>query len=348
MSDFPEPVSRRSALVGGAAAAIACCPPLTLSASSSSTLLVTHPCFAMHNPGPFNVERPARMKAIDVALSDPRFLKLVRDEAPLRDDVEEAILRAHGVEYFRRLRSIGENKDELPFSFDGDTAMSVGSWEAILRGVGAGLFAVDTVLDQASGVKNAFCQIRPPGHHAEAARAMGFCFFSNVAIAAFYALAKHSIARVAVVDFDVHHGNGTQHQFWTNPNLFYGSTHEMPLFPGTGAITETGVGNIFNVPLKAGDDGVRFREAMATRVLPALDAFRPDLILISAGFDAHVGDPLAHIRLVEDDFIWVTQKIMDLADKHCRGRVVSMLEGGYSLEALARSTAAHVQTLMTA
>jgi acetoin utilization deacetylase AcuC-like enzyme len=189
--------------------------------------------------------------------------------------------------------------------------------------------------------------VRPPGHHAEAGRAMGFCFLSNAAIGGLYARARHGAGRVAVVDFDVHHGNGTQRIFWPDKDLFYGSTHEIPLFPGTGALSETGAGNIFNAPLKAGDDGDVFRDAMRARILPALDAFHPDLIVISAGFDAHRRDPLAHLRLLEPDFAWITEEIMQLAARHCGDRVVSVLEGGYELGALARSVAAHVGTLMS-
>jgi acetoin utilization deacetylase AcuC-like enzyme len=316
-------------------------------AAASSTALVTHPGFAGHQPGPFHPERPARMQAIDEALADPRFGALMRKEAPLRDDVEAAILRAHHADYFDRLRTVALQADGLPYGFDADTVMSAGTWDAALRGVGAVLLAVDAVMDKASGVRNAFCQVRPPGHHAEAGRAMGFCFLSNAAIGGLYARARHGAGRVAVVDFDVHHGNGTQRIFWPDKDLFYGSTHEIPLFPGTGALSETGAGNIFNAPLKAGDDGDVFRDAMRARILPALDAFHPDLIVISAGFDAHRRDPLAHLRLLEPDFAWITEEIMQLAARHCGDRVVSVLEGGYELGALARSVAAHVGTLMS-
>jgi acetoin utilization deacetylase AcuC-like enzyme len=341
-------LTRREMTRGAAAAMLLARDSAPARASASPTLLVTHPAFAGHQPGPFHPERPARMQAIDEALTDPRFGALVRREAPLRDDVEEAALRAHSADHFNRLRAVARQADALPYSFDGDTVMSAGTWDAALRGVGAVLVAIDAIMDRASGVRNAFCQVRPPGHHAEAGRAMGFCFLSNVAIGALYARARHGAGRVAVVDFDVHHGNGTQRIFWPDKDLFYGSTHEMPLFPGTGAASETGVGNIFNAPLRVGDDGDVFREAMRARVLPALDAFRPDLILISAGFDAHRRDPLAHLRLLESDFAWITEQIMHLAARHCGDRVVSVLEGGYDLGALARSVAAHVGTLMTA
>jgi len=221
-------------------------------------------------------------------------------------------------------------------------------WEAAVRAVGAGLEAVDRVMDEASQIRNAFCQVRPCGHHAEADRAMGFCIFANVAIAGMYAKAKYGLERVAVVDFDVHHGNGTQDIFWTHKDLFFASTHQMPLFPGTGAVSETGVGNICNAPLRSGDGGEHFRDAFESRVLPALKSFSPDMILISAGFDAHEADPLASLRLVEADFLWATEALADVADKQCEGRLVSMLEGGYDLTALARSTAVHVKTLMEA
>jgi acetoin utilization deacetylase AcuC-like enzyme len=215
-----------------------------------------------------------------------------------------------------------------------------------LRATGAAIHAVDQVVD--GHAKNAFCAVRPPGHHAEPSRAMGFCLFNTVAIAALHARAAHGAERVAVVDFDVHHGNGTQAAFWSDKDLFYGSTHQMPLFPGTGASSETGVGNIFNAPLNPGDDGDDFREAMLTRILPALHDFGPDFLLVSAGFDAHVKDPLAQLRLVEADFIWITEKLLDAAAKHTGGKLVSTLEGGYDLDALASSTAAHVATLMGA
>jgi acetoin utilization deacetylase AcuC-like enzyme len=341
-------LTRREMTRGAAAALALAHETVAVRAAASSTLLVTHPAFALHQPGPHHPERPARMRAIDEALADQRFGALVRKEAPLRDDVDEAILRAHQQDHVDRLRAVAQQADRLPHNFDGgDTVMSAGTWEAALRAVGAVLLAVDAVIDPASGVKNAFCQVRPPGHHAEAGRAMGFCFLSNAAIGAHYARARHGAGRVAVVDFDVHHGNGTQRIFWTDKDLFYGSTHEMPLFPGTGAVSETGEGNIFNAPLKAGDGGDAFRAAMRERVLPALDAFRPDLIIVSAGFDAHLSDPLAHLRLTEPDFAWITEVIMQLAARRCDGRIVSVLEGGYDLGALARSAAAHVGALMS-
>jgi acetoin utilization deacetylase AcuC-like enzyme len=339
-------LTRRDMMRGAAAAFLA--PAVSpAKAAAAPALLITHSAFTGHQPGILNPERPERMQAIDRALGTPEFGSLQRCDAPLRDDIEEAILRVHSREYYTKLQS-AHAAGRFPHNFDSDTIMSAGTWEAALRGAGAGLLAVDTVLDPASGIRNAFCQIRPPGHHAAAARAMGFCLFSNAAIAAFHARARHGAARVAVADFDLHHGNGTQSLFWTDKNLFYGSTHQMPLFPGTGAVSETGSGNIFNAPLMAGDDGAVFREAMNTRILPALDAFRPDLIIISAGFDAHEGDPLGNLRLREADFAWITERLMVIAARHCAGRIVSMLEGGYRPGALGRSAAAHVKTLMGA
>ena len=214
-----------------------------------------------------------------------------------------------------------------------------------MRGVGAGLLAVDAIMDRNSGTRNTFCQIRPPGHHAEADRAMGFCFFSNVAIAALYARARHGAGAGSRSSISMSIMAMARSASFGREESLYGSTHQMPLFPGTGAISETGVGNIFNAPLKAGDNGKVFREAMTDRVLSALDAFRPDIILVSAGFDAHEGDPLAHIRLLESDFEWITDKVTEIAARRCHGRVVSMLEGGYELGALGRSTAAHVKVV---
>jgi acetoin utilization deacetylase AcuC-like enzyme len=234
----------------------------------------------------------------------------------------------------------------LPVRVDPDTVLSQGSWEAALRAVSAGLLAVDEVMGGRAA--NAFCQVRPPGHHAETDRAMGFCFFNNIAIAAHYARKAHGAERIAVVDFDVHHGNGTQDIFWNDKDLFFASTHQMPLYPGTGSLSETGVGNICNAPLRPGDGGDSFREAFETRILPALHDFSPDLILVSAGFDAHRDDPLANLELVEADFAWATQRLVEAAHRQAGGRLVSMLEGGYNLAALARSVAVHVKVLMDA
>jgi acetoin utilization deacetylase AcuC-like enzyme len=311
-----------------------------------TTLLITHPCFVNHDTGYGHPERPDRMRAIDKALAHDLFEPLVRAEAPLRHDVEDCIALAHRQSYIEMVKQARPEKGERPIHLDPDTVLSSGSWEPALRAVGAGLDAVDKVI--AGEVKNAFCQVRPCGHHAETDRAMGFCIFNNIAIASMYARKKHGAERVAVVDFDVHHGNGTQDIFWSNKNLFFGSTHQMPLYPGTGSVSETGVGNIWNAPLKPGDGGEQFREALQSRILPALQAFGPDLVLVSAGFDAHQDDPLANLRLVEDDFAWATRMIAELARKQTGGRLVSMLEGGYNLEALARSVAVHVKALMDA
>ena len=285
-------------------------------------------------------ERPDRIRAVEQVMEAEAFQTLLREQAPMVDLQE--IAAAHPQEYIDALQDAAPSEGMV--RIDADTAMSAGTWEAVMRGVGAAVYAVDEVMT--GKVKNAFCAMRPPGHHAEKTRAMGFCLFNNAAIAAMHARAKHGAERVAVIDFDVHHGNGTQDIFWDQKDLFYGSTHQMPLFPGTGATDETGVGNIFNAPLHPGDDGVAFRDAMDVRILPALEKHRPDLIIISAGFDAHERDPLANINLTEDDFAWVTRRLMDIADKQCDGRVVSVLEGGYDLMGLSLGVAAHVRALM--
>ncbi len=258
----------------------------------------------------------------------------------------ERIAAVHGQAFYDLVVGAGEKAQHGAVRFDPDTVMSAGSLEAALRAVGAGLLAVDEVI--AGRARNAFCQVRPPGHHAEGQRAMGFCFFNSIAIAAHYARDRHGLERVAVVDFDVHHGNGTQDIFWDNKNLFLGSTHQMPLYPGTGALGETGVGNIFNAPLRPGDGGEAFRDAFESRILPALANFGPDLILVSAGFDAHRDDPLANLELDESDFAWASEKLAEAAERHAGGRLVSMLEGGYDLAALGRSVGAHVKVLMEA
>jgi len=307
-----------------------------------TTLLLTHPACLLHDTGYGHPERADRLRAIDDALAASAFKSLKREEAPRADLA--AIERLHPKAYVEMVRASIPQRDHK--MLDSDTIVSSGSWEAALRATGASIYAVDRVM--AGDADNAFCAVRPPGHHAEPSRAMGFCLFNGVAIAALHARVAHGAERVAVVDFDVHHGNGTQAAFWSERDLFYGSTHQMPLFPGTGALDETGVGNIFNAPLKPGDDGDEFRVAYETRILPALDAFAPDFLLISAGFDAHLKDPLAQLRLIETDFAWVTEKLLEAAEKHCKGKLVSTLEGGYDLDALASSAAIHVETLMSA
>lgn len=311
-----------------------------------TTLLFTHPCFIAHDTGDYHPERPDRMRAIDKVLGHEIFKDLDRREAPIREDADAYIRMAHAGHHVELMREAVANHGEALTYLDGDTVASKGTWEAAQRAFGAGLEAVDKVMGGEAA--NAFCQVRPPGHHAERDKAMGFCFFNNVAIAAYYARAKHGAERVAVVDFDVHHGNGTQQIFWSDKDLFYGSTHQMPLFPGTGGLNETGSGNIFNAPLSEGDGRDRFQEAFRERILGPLHHFAPDLVIISAGFDAHERDPLGGLRLVEADFLWATEELCDQARRHANGRVVSMLEGGYDLTGLARSVAVHVKTLMDA
>jgi len=306
-----------------------------------TTLFISHPACLAHDMGEGHPERPDRLRAIERALESEIFQMLARDVAP-RAEIA-AIARVHPLEYIEAIRAATPTQGHT--AIDEDTAMSPGSFEAALRSAGGAIFAVDEVMTRK--VRNAFVATRPPGHHAELATPMGFCFFNNVAVAARHARAVYGAERVAIVDFDVHHGNGTQHIFWDDPNVTYASTHEMPLFPGTGSLGERGEhGQIVNAPLRAGDAGDAFREAMEVAILPRIADFAPDLIIISAGFDAHRRDPLGNINLVEADFAWVTRKLMEIAQKRCGGRIVSVLEGGYDLEGLARSVAAHVRTLM--
>ncbi|NRG19695.1 histone deacetylase family protein [Rhizobiales bacterium] len=308
-----------------------------------ATLLLHHTAYLDHLTPVGHPERPDRIRAIDRILEHERFQSLEREPAPL-GNVDD-VLRAHPAEYVDMIRNAVPS--EGLFRLDMDTTVSPGSWEAAMRGVGGACLAVDEVVT--GKVSNAFSASRPPGHHAERIRAMGFCLFNNAAVAARHAQAKHGAERVAVVDFDVHHGNGTQDIFWSDPSLMYCSTHQAPFYPGSGAANETGDhDNIVNAPLSAGDGSAEFREAMEIVVLPRLEAFAPDLVIISAGFDAHVRDPLGGLNLVETDFAWATERLMDVATRHAQGRVVSLLEGGYDLEGLARSAAAHVMTLMTA
>ncbi len=304
------------------------------------TRLYTHPVYLEHLVPAGHPERPDRLRAIEQALAADDFDALDRQTSPMGD--EAAVLLAHPQDYVEKVRQT--IPDDGLARIDGDTVASPKSWDAAMTAVGAATAAVDDVF--AGRADNAFVASRPPGHHAEKATAMGFCLFNNAAIAARHAQSKHGAERVAIVDWDVHHGNGTQDIFWDDPSVLYCSTHQMPLYPGTGAKGETGAGNIVNAPLSPGDDGNQFRDAFETRVLPQIASFRPDLIIISAGFDAHYRDPLAEINLVEDDFDWATGMLMDKAARFCGNRVVSLLEGGYDLKGLSGSVAAHVRRLM--
>src|SRR5271156_3281748 len=306
-----------------------------------STLLITHPACLEHLTPLGHPERPDRLRAVESALEAEKFQMLARVEAPLAPF--EVIALVHPMDYITAIRDATPKEGMV--RLDADTSMSPGSFEAALRAAGGAVRAVDEVL--AGTVDNAFVATRPPGHHAETARPMGFCLFDNAAIAARYAQSRHGIANVAIVDFDVHHGNGSQEIFWTDKTVMYCSTHQMPLFPGTGAIGESGEYNtVVNAPLRPGDDGDKFKAAFEDRILPRLNEYRPELLIISAGFDAHYRDPLANLNLTEEDFAWATKKLMDVADACAGGRVVSLLEGGYDLQALGNSVAAHVTALM--
>jgi acetoin utilization deacetylase AcuC-like enzyme len=306
-----------------------------------TTLLITHSACLNHLTPAGHPERPDRLRAIERALEGERFQNLARVEAPAAS--LETIALCHPMDYVTAIRDATPQNGLA--QLDADTSMSPGSFEAALRAAGGAVFAVDEVI--AGKARNAFVATRPPGHHTEIARPMGFCLFNNAAIAARHAQKEHGIARAAVIDFDVHHGNGSQDIFWSDATVMYGSTHQMPLYPGTGAKNERGEHDtIVNAPLRPGDGGVKFREAFESVILPRLRDFAPELIVISAGFDAHMRDPLANLNLLESDFEWGTRKLMEVADKYAQGRVVSVLEGGYDLQGLANSAAAHVAALM--
>lgn len=305
-----------------------------------TTFYFSHPIFLQHDTGKDHPESPARLEAIEQALAHPDFADLER-RTPQKGTLEELRLIHTEAHIQRVIKTIPtEGLDWL----DEDTVVSPHSFEAALYAVGAVCDAVDAVF--AHDRVNAFCAVRPPGHHAEPDQSMGFCLFNNVAIAAAYARKRHGIQKVAIVDFDVHHGNGTQAAFYAEPGVLYASTHQFPWYPGTGSKEETGVGNIVNVPLGAGWPSFVIKGAFLDKVFPAVNRFAPELILVSAGFDAHRDDPLADLDLDEDDFAWITEELVKLADRHAQGRLVSVLEGGYELKALSQSVAAHVRVLM--
>ena len=307
-----------------------------------TTALLTHSACLAHDVPDGHPESPARLRAVLGALEAEEFSSLLREEAP-RASLSE-LTRVHGRAQVEAL--LAALPREGLKHIDSDTVLSPGSGEAALRAAGAVVRAVDLV---AEGVaRNAFCAVRPPGHHAEPDQAMGFCLFNNIAVGALHARARHGAKRVAVIDFDVHHGNGTQAVAHDDPDFFYASTHQYPLYPGTGAASERGiVGNIVNVPLRPGSGSEAFRAAMTREVLPPLEAFAPDFLFVSAGFDAHARDPLAQLALSAEDYGWVTQALCGLAERTAKGHLVSALEGGYDLHALSLSAAAHVRALMT-
>jgi acetoin utilization deacetylase AcuC-like enzyme len=305
------------------------------------TLILQHDDCLRHRPGRGHVECPGRVATVVDAVQGLPGTELL--PAPLATARQVGL--AHAPEYHEWLLEM-EPADEPgvgPVALDPDTCLSAGSVAATLRGSGAACFAVDEVV--AGSARNAFCATRPPGHHAGAAVAMGFCLLNHVAVAACHAREEHRLERVAILDFDVHHGNGTQAIFETTPDVLFVSSHQMPLYPGTGHPDETGCGNVFNLPLPPGAGSAEFRRAWSETGLPNLERFRPDIILISAGFDAHQRDPLGQLELEDDDFGWITAEICAIARRACAGRVVSVLEGGYDLQALARASTAHVTAL---
>lgn len=308
----------------------------------AKTLFLTHPNCLQHNAGPGHPERPERLGAILKALEAPCFDELVRNDAPKCDSDTLNLVHTTGLvdTIFSHMPTEGY------VAIEGDTVISPNSGKAALRAAGAVCNAIDRVM--VGEVQNAFCAVRPPGHHAESNRSMGFCLFNNIAVGAEFARQNYGIGRIAIVDFDVHHGNGTQAIVENDGDIFFGSTHQFPLYPGTGAADEKGVGNIFNAPLAPDSGSQEFRESMESKILPALYKFNPELILISAGFDAHHKDPLSSLNLCEADFAWITEKLCQLAGEKCNGRIISSLEGGYDIGALANSTVAHVKSLMAA
>ena len=307
-----------------------------------SVALITHPACLQHDTGEYHPECPDRLRYVLRALETQQFAPLLRESAP--QATGEQLARVHPERHIEQILTIRPTPPHL-VQIDPDTVMSAGSAEAALRAAGGAVLAVDSVME--GWARAAFAAIRPPGHHAEPARAMGFCFFNNASVAAMQARVRWGLSRVAVLDFDVHHGNGTQAFFQRDGGLFYGSTHQYPCYPGTGLPSERGVaGNIVNVGLPAGTGSAGFRAAWADTIIPALRTFAPELVIISAGFDAHKADPLAELRLETADFSWITEELMAVADETAKGRVASMLEGGYDLDALAACASAHVATLM--
>lgn len=305
-----------------------------------TTQLYRHDIHLRHITPPGHPERVDRLKVVDDVLGYPEFDDLVRKQSVA---VDESLLElVHPAQFLDNIR--GSVPEDGVIKFADDTYVSPDSWESVKYAVGASIAAIDAVFEK--DTDNAFVAVRPPGHHAETDTAMGFCLVNNIAIAARYAQQKYNIERVAIVDWDVHHGNGTQEIFYNDSNVMFASTHQMPLYPGTGAANETGVGNIHNVPLRQDDDGDVLREAFNSCIIPEINDFSPDLILVSAGFDAHFRDPLGGLKFTADDFDWATGKLMEMAAKFCDNRLVSLLEGGYDLEGLAESTAAHVNRLM--
>lgn len=307
-----------------------------------ATLFVTHHDCIEHDTGPGHPEAPDRLRVVQRVLEAEEFMFLHREEAPMAD--VELIKSVHDPAYVDKV--MASIPDHGVRELDGDTYVSPGSGKAALRAAGGACVAVDAVV--AGHEHNAFVGTRPPGHHAEYDRAMGFCLFNNAAIAARHARDKYGLKRIAVMDFDVHHGNGTQDLFWNDPDLYYCSTHQWPLYPGTGAETERGcANNILNIGLESGSGTAELQHAFRQSVLPGIANFKPELLIISAGFDAHRNDPLAGLSFEDDDFVWMTQQLMDLAAKHCEGRVVSLLEGGYDLPTLGNCVMKHVRTLMS-
>ena len=298
----------------------------------------THPACLAHDTGPAHAERPQRLAAVTQALREA-LPQLRWHEAPRA--TPDALSRAHAASL---LATVLDTTPAGRIMLDPDTVLSPDSAEAALRAAGAAIAAVDAVLGGAT--TRAFCAVRPPGHHATADTAMGFCLFNNIAVAALHALDVHGLARVAIADFDVHHGNGTQAIFEGEPRVLFASSHQMPLYPDTGHADERGVGNIVNAPLPPGAGGEAFRHAWQSRLLPAIDAFAPQLLLVSAGFDAHRRDPLAQLELEAADYTWLTLQLAAMADRHAGGRIVSLLEGGYDLEALRECSVAHVGALL--
>lgn len=304
-----------------------------------SVALFTHPAALAHDTGEGHPECADRLRYVLRALEAPEFEHLLREQAP--QATRDQLQAVHDADYIDALYALPHDQVTV---IDGDTIFGPGTLEAALRAAGGAAAAVDAVME--GWAQAAFVAMRPPGHHAETDRAMGFCFFNNAAVAARQAQRRWGLKRVAIVDFDVHHGNGTQYIFAHDPQVMYASSHQYPCFPGTGAQTEMGVGNIVNVPLPPGATGEMFQQAWRIHILPRLQSFAPELIVISAGFDAHAADPLGQMRLKETDFAWITRELCGIADKTCHGRVVSLLEGGYDLHALAQSCAAHVRALM--